>query len=175
MKNIVMSTTITCLACTGCVTGYSDVPTEQAGATVVFEKGYQKENASGNLVQGYIIYEDGNCNKARNAANFTGLHGDTKVRRVSTNTPLVFIAAINERDAPTVFVDGFAATCSFKAEFQPRDGYKYRIRNSGTGTTCKVEVTDYETGTPVTDLKVEGAFKSDVESPRKNYLGYPCE
>ena len=174
MKSTILSV-ILCLSITGCVTGYSDVPSDESSASVVFEKGYQKEIASGNLMQGYIIYEDGNCNKARNAANFTSLQGDTKERVVSTNKPMVFIAAINEQQYATNISDGFAATCSFKAEFQPRPGKKYRIRNSGIGSACKLEVTDFETGAQVPDLKVEGAFKSESESPKKNILGYPCE
>lgn len=173
MRNITLGVLLG-LSLTACVTGYSDAPSDEANATVVFEKAYKKNTAAGNLMQGYVIYEDGDCNKPRNAASFTSLQGETKERRVSAMTPLVFIAAINEQSG-NLYSDGLAETCAFKAEFQPVSGKKYRISHSGLGSDCKLEVTDYETGNAVQSLKIEGAFTSNSPSPKKNVLGYPCE
>ena len=165
---------ILCLTLTGCAVGFTEAPANEDHATVVFEKAYQTGDTSGNLVQGYIIYEDGNCNKIRNAANFTSLNGDSKTHRVSTSQPLVFISAINEKRRVS-YEEGVAETCAYKAEFQPKNGKTYRIRNSGIGADCKLEVTDFETGTTIPDLKVEGAFTSDSPKAKKNYFGYPCD
>ena len=161
------------------MTGYSDAPIDEANAIVVFEKGYQGNELAGSLMQGYIIYEDGNCNKPKNAASFTFLQGEVKERRVSAYKPLVFISAINEQsvniNSASLRREVLAETCAFKAEFQPENGKKYSIRQSGLGSDCKLEVTDYETGVAIQSLKVEGAFKENTPSSKKNVLGYPCE
>ena len=178
MKNYILPSLLL-LSFSACVSTYSDAPIDEANAIVVFEKGYQNNELAGSLMQGYIIYEDGNCNKPKNAASFAFLAGEEKERRVSATKPLVFIYAINEQsvniNSEHLGREVLAETCAFRAEFQPESGKKYSIRQSGFGSNCKLEVTDYETGVAIQGLKAEGAFKTNSPSPKKNYLGYPCE
>ena len=169
MKKVILLPLIA-LFFSGCVSGYEDVSIDNPNALVMFEKGYDSA-ANNNLMQAYVIYENGDCNTPKNAAQFTMFQGEAKERRVSATQPLVFLAVINEQ-TPTSYNEILAETCAFKAEFQPKSGGKYRIRQAGVGGNCKISVTDMMTGQTVSDVDITGAFANDTE--RKNVLGYSC-
>lgn len=144
--------------CSGCTTSYKEVKSEAAHATVVFEKGYSKGLGYGKASgQGYYIYPGGDCTNPTNAAQFTWVTGDTKRRRVEVNQPLIFLAALTDYSPTTVGANPgqLQENCSILGEFQPKNGATYRIKLSGVGTNCKLEVTDFETSTPIQNFKAK--------------------
>lgn len=148
-----------CCLLVGCVGHYAQPAAGQPHATLDAVRGDNDLMSGG--TQGYYAFYDLHCNDTEEtgvlgeASSAQGTHFFVKPnRRIYINAFSMGIKVRKNTNEAIIF-----KACASAASFIPMEGVTYRMRHSGDGSHCALEVVDTRTGEGPDTLVVEPVTK----------------